>query len=253
MRREHLSRAILRETRGPRCVRRDSSSLVLTRTVVTRGLILLEPDESGVLQAVRVQADIALARCRGCKGRFRVLPSNVLARKAYSVEVIEHALASYAAGHKGLRDVVWSILGDRTPAHTTLHAWSEGLGAHVLGLPLGEVPGGSPVSRLLVQTQSRVRAIEPLLLHDFPVNPFRARSPERRERLSANKRILALAEAATDVPAPGTLTRWRQLALRWSNTCALLFRTGIACTAIGRCTRRSRQRSRSPPQRSLDP
>jgi hypothetical protein len=205
------------------------------------------------LQAVQVQADIAVACCRGCKRRFRVLPSNVLARKTYSVEVIEYGLAAYADGRRSLREVAWSILGERVPAHTTLHAWSEGLGAHVLGLPSGEVRGGALASRLLVESRSRARAIEPLLTHDFPVDPRRARSPERRERLGATRRILALAEAVTGNLPPYALARWRRLALRWSNTCALLFRTGIRCTAMEHRTRRDGRGSRSPPTRSPDP
>lgn len=220
---------------------------------MTRGLILLEQDEFGEWQAVYQQVDIALAYCRRCKRRFRVLPSNVLAGKTYSVEVIEHALAAYAPGRRSLRDVAWSILGDRAPAHTTLHAWSEGLGAHALGLPSGEVAGGDPVSRLLVESQARARAIEPLLTRDFPVDPRRARSPERCERLSATERILALAEAVTGLLAPCALARWHQLALHWSNTCALLFRTGIACTAIEHRTRHGGRGSRSPPTWSNDP
>lgn len=209
--------------------------------------MLLEQDVFGEWQAVALQVDIALAYCRGCKRRFRVLPSNVLAGKTYSVEVIEHALAAYATGRRSLRVVVWNIYGDRTPAHATLHAWGEGLGAHALGLPSGEVAGGAPISRLLVESQARARAIESLLTRDFPVDFSRARSPERCERLSATERILALAEAVTGLSAPCALARWRQLALRWSNTCALLFRTGIECTAIEHRTCHGGRGSRSPP------
>lgn len=201
---------------------------------------------------VLVRGELALARCSGCKRRFRVLPSDVLARKTYSVAAIEHLVAQYASGERSLRRVAWGALGERTPAHATLHAWSEGLGAHALGLLGGEVEGGSPVSRLLAETQSRVQAIGRLLLDDYAVDPRRYRSPERRERLSANRRILAIAGRATGLSSPFAFVRWRQLALRWSTTCALLFRTGFSCTAIEHRDRPGGGGSRAPPTEGLD-
>lgn len=51
-----------------------------------------------------------------------------------------------------LRAVVRDLLGERTPAHTTLHGWTEGLGAHALGLR-GAQLGGAPFSRFLVEPQ----------------------------------------------------------------------------------------------------
>ena len=44
------------------------------------------------------------------------------------------------------------MLGERTPAHTTLHGWTEGLGAHALGLR-GAQLGGAPFSRFLAEAQ----------------------------------------------------------------------------------------------------
>ena len=218
-----------------------------------RGVVLLEPDAYGELQTKCVDADIAMARCPCCKGRFRVLPCDVLARKLYSIEVIEHALAAYALDLRSLRQVVWGMLGQRSPCHTTLFAWSEGLGAHALGLGMGEVPGGTPVSRLLAESESRVRSIGALLRQEYRVDPRRWRSPQRRERLSALKRILAVAELVTKLRSPKSFVRWRELALFWSNTCALLFRTGISCTAAEHRDRSDSPRSRAPPRESTDP
>lgn len=216
-------------------------------------MVLVEQDEYGEWRMVLVHGKFALARCLRCNRRVRVLPSDVLPRKTYSVGAIEHLVAQYAAGGSSLRSVAWGALGERTPAHTTLHAWSEGLGAHALGLEAGEVRGGSPVSRLLAETQSRVPAIARISTHDYAVDPRRYRSPERRERLSANRRILAIAQVATELSSPFACARWRELALRWSNTCALVFRSGILSTAIEHGARAARGRSRAPPTESPDP
>jgi hypothetical protein len=217
-------------------------------------VVLLEQDDYGERRAELVHGIFALARCPCCGHRFRVLPSDVLPRKTYSVGVIEHMLTEYARGERSLRSVAWETLGgERTPAHTSLHAWSEGLGAHALGLAGGEVEGGAPVSRLFAETQSRVQEIGPLLTHDYAVDPRRYRSSERRERLSATSRILAIAEAATGLSAPFAFARWRELALRWSNTCALVFRSGISSTAIGHRARPEGRGSRAPLTRGTDP
>lgn len=62
--------------------------------------------------------------------RFRVLP-----RKLYGLAVIESEAADYSRGDRSLRQVAWEELGERTPAHTTSHGWSDSLGAYALGRP----------------------------------------------------------------------------------------------------------------------
>jgi hypothetical protein len=84
---------------------------VLSGSVVSRKLILLERDEYGARQAVEVRATIALAYCKACKRRTRVLPSDVLPRKVYSLALIEHQLARYTEGELSLRQVSWDLLG----------------------------------------------------------------------------------------------------------------------------------------------
>ena len=96
---------------------------------MARPLVLLEPDDHGVLVTVSLPATIALARCTQCGARPRVLPCDALPRKTYGLAVIEHEMSKYGRGDRSLRDVAWTQLGDRTPAHTTLHAWTEGFGA----------------------------------------------------------------------------------------------------------------------------
>ena len=128
---------------------------MLSTSIVSRGVILLERDEFGELVSVALKAAIVLARCPRCGTRARVLPYDVLPYKQYSVAVITELASTYATGSASLRSVVWDLLGERTPAHTTLHGWTEGLGAHVLGLPGGEA-GGVPFSRFVVEAQARV-------------------------------------------------------------------------------------------------
>ena len=69
---------------------------------------------------------------------------------------MEYVLVAYAEGSMSLREVVWSLAGDRTPSHSTLHAWSEALGAYVLGREAGEVAGGTPHTALIQETEARV-------------------------------------------------------------------------------------------------
>ncbi len=71
---------------------------MLSRIRVRRGLSVLEADAVGELQTVELEAQIALARCRRCGGRVRVLPCDVLPYKHYSVTVIAHLAGSYTHG-----------------------------------------------------------------------------------------------------------------------------------------------------------
>ena len=76
------------------------------------------------------------ASCVRCKRRGTVcFPAISCRTRPTRLDVIEHLAAEYAQGELSLRQVAWGQLGDRTPAHTTLHGWTEGLGAHALGRP----------------------------------------------------------------------------------------------------------------------
>ncbi len=96
---------------------------------------MLEVDAVEEVHAVEVVARIALARCPRCGRRVRVLPSDVLAYKHYAVSVIAEQAGAYTTRGwvESLRSVAWGLLGERTPSHTTLHGWTEGLGAYGLG------------------------------------------------------------------------------------------------------------------------
>ena len=115
--------------------------LVLTSSRVWRGVVLLKHDAYGVTRLRKTDVLLALCRCNGCGKRFRVLPSDILAHKTFSVPAIECLLAIYATWEWSLRATVDRIDGDRTSTHSTLHEWTEGLGVHVLDRPCGRSAG----------------------------------------------------------------------------------------------------------------
>jgi hypothetical protein len=226
--------------------------MVLTRSTVDRGLVLLEPDESGELVTVCLSATVAIARCKRCQTRRRVLPCDALPRKTYGLAVISHEVNEYAPGAVGLRKVAWSQLGERTPAYSTLHGWTEGLGAHALGRP-GADAGGAPISRFVAEAQSRLPGAEEVMRKEVHPNPGRYRSEPRRERLAALIRILALAAIVAGMQHPHALAECRRLAFEWSKTSVLVFPSRLSCTAIEHRDRSESPRSRFAPRRRRDP
>lgn len=229
--------------------------MVLSRTRVARGLSLLEPDASGELETVELEAMIALARCPRCNRRVRVLPCDVLPHKRYAVAVIAAAAGAYTAAHwaESLRSAVWAILGERTPSHTTLHGWTEGLGAHALGLPAGELAGaygGWPFARVLAEAEARVPQLPAVWSGEVRVDPRRYRSDARRERLAAVARVLAVAETLSERPPPDALAAWRGLIVRQTGSSGLRFPTGLLRTGIEHIEPSDRRasRARAPPR-----
>jgi len=247
--------ALLREGRlsveGLWCVLRCGCRLELCGWTVLRLIVLLERDEEGELVTVKVQGEIAIARCLDCGGRWRLLPSDVLPGKWYSLAVIGHQVARYGTWRWSLRTVAWTLLGrgegDRVPGHTTLHAWTEGLGAYALGRPAGEVPGGLPMARLLEETEARRPQVAVVRGQTREVDPRRYRSEPRRERLAAMAMVVAVAASATGLEAPASFTEWWRLTVVWWNSSLFVFRTGLSVTAAERSdqcgARRSRQRA----------
>ncbi len=232
---------------------------MLSRTRVRRGLSVLETDAVGELHAVEIEAQIALARCRCCERRVRVLPCDVLPYKHYSVSVIAQLAGAYTGGWQdSLRTVAWELLGERTPAHTTLHGWTEGLGAHVLGLPTGAFggqAGGWPFSRVFAEAEARVAQVRTVWEAAVWVDERRYRSEGRRERLAAVAQVLALADTVTGAPGPEALGAWRALTVRWSGSCGLRFPSRLLCTGIEQVPDPDRResRARSPPRRRRCP
>jgi hypothetical protein len=214
-------------------------------------LVVLERDAFGALHTVKLEADIALARCPRCGTRPRVLPYDVLPYKQYSLAVITALVIIYTTWDWGLRDVVWDLLGERTPSHTTLHGWTEGLGAHVLGLP-GAVADGAPFSRFVFEAEARVAPVAQLVQAPFGVDERRYRSEARRERLAGVAMLMAMAGMVVGAVTSDLLAQCRCLALRWSNSCVLVFPSQFSCTAIEHTGGVNRSRSRHPQTRSQD-
>lgn len=223
----------------------------LTGSTVARGLVLLEPDEHGVLGTVPVVARVLIARCGKCKTRPRVLPCDALPRKTYGLSVIEQEVSEYSKGDRSLRQVAWSQLGDKTPAHTTLHVWTEGLGAHALGR-VGCEAGGAPMSRFVAEAAPRVPEVSVVMQAEMHPDPRRFRSEPRRDRLVAVMRTMALATTITGVAHPHALAECRRLGLVWSGLSVLLFQSRLSCTSFEHRDRAEPPRSRTPSPRSRD-
>lgn len=208
---------------------------------------------------------LGVARCGRCGHRPRLLPASLLPRKHYALSVIGQAACLYDEETTSLRRVVWEEMGgERTPAPSTLHAWTEGLGAYVLGRPGGEVADAVPAARIVSELKSRFPNVRRVEAEAMPIAPRRAHSEARRERLLADRRFLRVARALADDPAR-TLAHLNRLVLTWSTPFGLGFRTGLASTPIeqlppaaalrssaktrttNRRTRRCTIRGRSPP------
>lgn len=225
--------------------------MALTRSTARRRLVLLEPDDSGELQMVLVSAEVALARCRRCKTRRRVLPCDALPYKTYSLDVIEHEVSIYSRGDQSLRRVAWRQLGEPTPTHTTLHGWTEGLGAHALGRP-GGMLGGAPLSRLIAEAKPRLPAVAAVLREPRSPDPRRYRSDPRRDRLVAVLLVMALVITVTSKGHPHAMAACRRLMLTWTSLSALEFRSRLSSTSFEHRDRSEAARSRSPAPRSRD-
>jgi len=210
------------------------TALELTNSTVSRTAFILEKDEYGIDTVVERKVKIALGRCPICKCRCRVLPADILPYKLYSLPVIELAVSLYNRGDLSLRQVAWDQLyGERTPehTHTTLHGWTEGLGAYWLGRTVGEVTFSVPATRILAELELRFSQMKSL--HSIPVwiNPQRYRSQGRLERLEACKR-LEIIGTMLDVKNPLKFCELNRLIVSWGNSFGLGFRTGICCTPI---------------------
>jgi len=232
----------------------------LSRARVRRGLSVLERDAVGERHAVEVEARIALARCGRCGRRVRVLPCDVLPYKHYAVSVIAEQAGAYTTRgwEESLRGVAWRLLGERTPAHTTLHGWTEGLGAHGLGLPAGELggeSGGWPFSRVLAEAAARYPAARAVWDAAMWVDERRYRSAGRRERLAAAARVLTVAHTVTGRSTPEALGGWCGLTVRWTGSFGLRFPSRISRTGIEQPYDPDRRASgaRSPPSRRRCP
>jgi hypothetical protein len=199
-------------------------------------VVLLVDDGSGELLAERQTLWIALARCRACKRRFRVLPADVLPHKQYGLAVIATMAAAHVESNKSLRTAAWMTHSGQTPAYSTLHAWTEGLGAFALGRAFGSLPDAHPFQAIVAATTARWSALASLQLQQARIDPRRYRSEARRERLMAIANVLATARAVVGTAVldlakkQPPLCAWRQLAIGLGVPAPFAFRTGITCT-----------------------
>jgi len=214
------------------CSQDPPPALELTNSTVDRTAFTLEKDDYGIDTVVESTVKIALVRCPICKSRYRLLPANILPCKLYTLPVIELAVSLYNRGDLSLRQVAWvQLYGQRTPEHTTLHGWTEGLGAYCLGRTVGEVAFAVPATRILAELEIRFPQMKSL--HSIPVriNPQRYRSQARCERLQACKR-LEIIGTMLEVKNTWKFVELNRLIISWGNSFGLGFKTAICCTPI---------------------
>ena len=72
------------------------------------------------------------------------MPSDVLPWKRYGLAIIAEVFQAHTADDHNLRQVAWTKFIEQTPARSTLHPWTEGLGAFVLGRPGSGHPAARP-------------------------------------------------------------------------------------------------------------
>jgi hypothetical protein len=214
------------------CSQDPPPALELTNSTVDRTAFILEKDDYGIDTVVQRQVKIALVKCPICKCRYRLLPADILPYKLYTLPVIELAVSLYNRGDLSLRQVAWDQLyGERTPEHTTVHGWTEGLGAYCLGRTVGEVAFSVPATRILAELEIRFPQMKSW--HSIPVwiNPERYRSQGRLERLAACKRF-EIMSTMLEVKNAGKFVELNRLIISWGNWFGLGFRTAIGCTPI---------------------
>jgi len=201
-------------------------------TTVERTAFFIERDQYGTDTVVERKIRIVLAKCRVCNCRVRLLPADILPHKRYSLPVIEQAVSLYNRGDLSLRQVAWEHFGgDRTPEHATVHGWTEGLGAYLLGRPVGQAAFSIPAARILAELETRFSQVTSLDLMPAWINPERYRSQGRLERLEACKRFEIIG-TMIDADTDWNLSELNRLIVGWGNSFALGFTTGIYSTAI---------------------
>lgn len=224
----------------------------LTAAQVDRGLVLAELDTYGELEFRRVSATVAICQCRRCGHRARLLPCDVLPHKTYGAAAIEALSAAYSRGVRSLRALAWSQLGNRTPAHTTLHGWTEGFGLYALDRHRRGDDSSAPMSRFVAEAAPRVPEVPSVMRAEVVPNPHRYRSEPRHDRLVAAIRTMALVVLISATTHPHATAECRRLMLLWSASSPFDFPSRVPSTAIEHRDRSASPRSRSSPRRSPD-
>jgi len=214
---------------------------------------MLTRDVHGERVSTKKVLKLALVACRTCRKRFRLLPSDVMPWKRYGFAVVAEICQAHVVGNSSLRDAADKTFTGQTPAHSTLHAWTEGLGAFVLGRPASSWPDAVPFSAILAETTKRWPQLAVAAATTPLIDPLRYRSPERCERLVAVATALATASAfATATARPSqavisSLCSWRLATITFGLTSPFSFHTGWRCTPIEHRAPRAAEASGSPP------
>jgi len=193
--------------------------------------------------------DIALARCRDCRARVRVLPAEVLPYKRYSLPLFEKYCRLYLDSDPagpGLRKTVagpCNVYGH--PHYTTLHRWTAALGERVLDRLPTRPPASHgpalrsfhsiprlPTSALVAQSAKRLgRGVKREWNRPVKIPAWKYRSPHRREQLQACARLLATADRLfPDDPHP--LTAWEGKLIEYLNVAGWWFPGGYSDTTM---------------------
>jgi hypothetical protein len=204
----------------------------LTSQLVRRGLVRIEASKF-----VHGEVRVPLARCDGTKRghRSRVLPTDILPKKLFTLGAQGATLDAYRRFGQSLRKTVGSLPGE-APHASTLHGWLGGCGRYTLGRSTAD--GILPVGALLEATR-RQRSLDTLQVEPVPVPPARYRSEARREELEAAAGLTILA-GSLFAHRPDPLSAWRGLILETEGVPAIAWPARIRSTAI-------QQRVRKPP------
>lgn len=207
-------------------------------------MVVLRQDGHNQWHAKREQLKIAIARCRICRRRPRVLPCDVLPRKRYSLPLIGGLLSDYMDKVKnlGLRGAVCGLLGD-APSHTSLHGWSEGVGDYLTGSRKRKIQGATPASRLLEESRRRHPEVLAREKDAIAISPHRYRSEGRKVRLEALSRFLGVTKAL------GGMGYWVTLILAWIVGGSFDFLAAISHTPIEHRDHARARGSRGQPQK----
>lgn len=208
------------------CPKCSVRALYQSASMVTRSVRTTAPAREVTIGARVVWIDIALARCRSCKHRPRILPAHLPPYKRTTVDLIEELAHPHVVKGESLRGVASRVQGV-TIAHASIHAWTEGLGDYALGRRAGEVSNAIPGLRIVAEAGRRHPEVREIPRYPA-VLPGLYRSEARRVRLQAVLSFLLLARCLS-VASP--LADLAAECLRWTGSChGLAFRSGRLCT-----------------------
>ncbi len=144
-------------------------------------------------RGVHEKTTVPLARCGGCKGRFRVLPEEMVPFKLYSFPLIERCVKAYVVDStKGLQEAAKVVEGVQ-PHHTALHGWVGGIGDRVLER---EKKNGAqrkqiPASAIVIETSKRLGPNPVNRWHeDVKIPSWKYETEERRDQLMGCAKLL---------------------------------------------------------------